>query len=421
MGRTPLDLARMTARQYRQDSVQLKQFEPNQKMEVGGDMIEERGLTRTVDFSDQSTISFNLQMSYPSTQKPPDRSMIDLLLSVGATTGSVTSPEENHIFPLLQIDTKRAATADLTYEANQTATPSSSLSKLERDCNSENYCKCYNHLDGQISKRLKDLSHTLTPQEALDLVGDMREREQFRRKYGSRILCLDGGGIRGLVSLCILQEIERRMKMSITEIFDWIVGTSTGGIIALGLCYGELNQPPLHYSTVCVFVHQPANGQFYCGTLTPYNIIGPKDSGPKSVRQLRDLYWAKKNNVFGSSSLLLKNSEEASKELESTLKEWLGEDVVMQRTSECDVAVSSSPTPKPRYKHPTGSSSGNCRGLQFCTCVRDDATIFVGGFIHIIPDPTSTPNVLMTVIEGCWGQRALICMSEIVLPHVTHH
>ena len=80
--------------------------------------------------------------------------------------------------------------------------------------------------------------------------------------------------------------------------------------------------------------------------------VGPKDAGPKSVRQLRDLYWTKKNDVFGSTPVLLKDSEVTSKELESTLKEWLGEDVVMTMScdeSDVDAPSSTDPKPKPRY------------------------------------------------------------------------
>ena len=60
------------------------------------------------------------------------------------------------------------------------------------------------------------------------------------RKLGSRILFLDGGGMRGLIEIEILIDIERRTGRRITELFDWIVGTSTGGIVALALVYGRL-------------------------------------------------------------------------------------------------------------------------------------------------------------------------------------
>ncbi|KAL2820557.1 hypothetical protein BDW59DRAFT_174473 [Aspergillus cavernicola] len=54
---------------------------------------------------------------------------------------------------------------------------------------------------------------------------------------GTRILSLDGGGIRGIVELTILQQIEKALGpgLYIQDFFDLIVGTSTGGIIALGL------------------------------------------------------------------------------------------------------------------------------------------------------------------------------------------
>ena len=55
---------------------------------------------------------------------------------------------------------------------------------------------------------------------------------------GESVLCLDGGGIRGLVQLEILRHIEDLTHRRIVNLFDWIVGTSTGGILALGLVYG---------------------------------------------------------------------------------------------------------------------------------------------------------------------------------------
>ncbi|CAI6249812.1 unnamed protein product [Periconia digitata] len=57
------------------------------------------------------------------------------------------------------------------------------------------------------------------------------------KSAGVRVLTLDGGGMRGIVELEILRSIERELndKLAIHYFFDLIVGTSTGGIIALGL------------------------------------------------------------------------------------------------------------------------------------------------------------------------------------------
>lgn len=51
----------------------------------------------------------------------------------------------------------------------------------------------------------------------------------------TRVLAIDGGGVRGLVPALILAEIERRSGRPIFQQFDLIVGTSTGSILALGL------------------------------------------------------------------------------------------------------------------------------------------------------------------------------------------
>jgi hypothetical protein len=52
-----------------------------------------------------------------------------------------------------------------------------------------------------------------------------------------RILCIDGGGIKGLVPALVLQELEQLCGgVAVRELFDLVVGTSTGGILALGTC-----------------------------------------------------------------------------------------------------------------------------------------------------------------------------------------
>ena len=55
-----------------------------------------------------------------------------------------------------------------------------------------------------------------------------------------RILAIDGGGIRGLFPASFLAGIEERYLdgQSVVDYFDLVVGTSTGGIVALGLGAG---------------------------------------------------------------------------------------------------------------------------------------------------------------------------------------
>lgn len=55
-----------------------------------------------------------------------------------------------------------------------------------------------------------------------------------------RILSIDGGGIKGILPAAVLAECERRFLKggSAANYFDMIAGTSTGGIIALGMAAG---------------------------------------------------------------------------------------------------------------------------------------------------------------------------------------
>lgn len=46
------------------------------------------------------------------------------------------------------------------------------------------------------------------------------------------ILCLDGGGIRGILTLQLLKKLEELAEIPCYELFDMVSGTSTGGIIA---------------------------------------------------------------------------------------------------------------------------------------------------------------------------------------------
>lgn len=50
-----------------------------------------------------------------------------------------------------------------------------------------------------------------------------------------RVLSIDGGGIRGVIPATVLTELERLSGQRIADLFDVIVGTSTGGILALAL------------------------------------------------------------------------------------------------------------------------------------------------------------------------------------------
>jgi hypothetical protein len=74
----------------------------------------------------------------------------------------------------------------------------------------------------------------------------MPRAETINKPGPKRLLAIDGGGIRGVLALAILRRIEDLLKAQscrdnfrLSEYFDYIAGTSTGGIIAAGLSVGK--------------------------------------------------------------------------------------------------------------------------------------------------------------------------------------
>ena len=82
------------------------------------------------------------------------------------------------------------------------------------------------------------------------MVGRAPERrlklaDRLQSKGPRKLLAIDGGGIRGVLSLLVLAKIERlliaesnRPDYRLADYFDYVSGTSTGGIIAAGVATG---------------------------------------------------------------------------------------------------------------------------------------------------------------------------------------
>lgn len=115
-----------------------------------------------------------------------------------------------------------------------------------------------------LTKNIRTYAYTLI--KPLNL-GDIMHR--VNRKI--RILSLDGGGIKGVLSLYILEELKRQLMnigatKPLSHYFDLLVGCSTGALVVLGL-------------------------------------VAPSamDQRPLTVEQLTDLYQGKATSIFDTS------------------------------------------------------------------------------------------------------------------------
>lgn len=101
-------------------------------------------------------------------------------------------------------------------------------------------------LKGKFNGTAPPTPYAIYAREALDQILATRamglaskKNEKRNPSKRSHALCLDGGGIRGLLLVVMLRDIERAVGKSIINCFDWVAGTSTGGILALALAVGK--------------------------------------------------------------------------------------------------------------------------------------------------------------------------------------
>jgi len=108
-----------------------------------------------------------------------------------------------------------------------------------------------------------------------------------------KVLSIDGGGIRGIIPAIILGEMQKRVGRNLWEVFDLIAGTSTGGIIALGIgTTGNKGQPYTPDELLKLYVD---NGPaiFKKNILTPEKeLILPKYSPDGLERVLAEFFEA---------------------------------------------------------------------------------------------------------------------------------
>ncbi|WP_414548088.1 patatin-like phospholipase family protein [Anabaena sp. CCY 0017] len=106
-----------------------------------------------------------------------------------------------------------------------------------------------------------------------------------------RILSLDGGGIRGVISATMLAAIEKEINQPLNQYFDLIAGTSTGSILAAGIAAGISIQEIIgiyQEKGSVIFPYQSRFSFKRIPVLLKYGLSAPKFSNEGLVKVLSE-------------------------------------------------------------------------------------------------------------------------------------
>lgn len=105
-----------------------------------------------------------------------------------------------------------------------------------------------------------------------------------------RILCIDGGGIRGIVPALVLEHLEQLAGRPIADLFDLVSGTSTGGILTCALTCPGTDGRPEYSAAECAELYRREGGRIFHRSLMHRIKTADGYAGPKyPINGLKDV------------------------------------------------------------------------------------------------------------------------------------
>lgn len=118
------------------------------------------------------------------------------------------------------------------------------------------------------------------------------------------ILSLSGGGIRGIIPAMVLEELERRTGRPVCTMFDYIAGTSTGGILACMLAVPNQHGQPRYSASRILECYLELGGAVFRRSLARrLRTLGGLTDARYSSRVLRQYLHEYLGNVRLSAAL----------------------------------------------------------------------------------------------------------------------
>ena len=126
--------------------------------------------------------------------------------------------------------------------------------------------------------------------------------EVVEAKKPFRILCLDGGGIRGVITARILQEVEKQIQghcqQPLADYFDMIAGTSTGSLLASSIALGYSSKELVELYAqrgLEIFPYQSLGSLARWKLVWKYGLSAPKFSNEGLVKVLSSMPGFQRN------------------------------------------------------------------------------------------------------------------------------
>jgi uncharacterized protein len=181
--------------------------------------------------------------------------------------------------------------------------------------------------------------------------------EKVLNRQGSRkLLALDGGGIRGLISIEVLAELESQIKAGLVstgkltandpfvlaDYFDYIAGTSTGAIIATALSTG------MSVDEIRQFYEASGEAMFEMGRPLKYlkKWLNSRYQDNILTKILRNIFWYSKYEDKALANILQKTFGVDTRFGEGSLKTLL---MLVMRNVTTDSPWPLSNNPKAKY------------------------------------------------------------------------
>ena len=202
--------------------------------------------------------------------------------------------------------------------------------------------------------------------------------ERIERPGAKKLLAIDGGGIRGVLALEILQKMEDLLKAQsgradfrLADYFDYIAGTSTGGIIAAGLSIG------MSVADILAF-YQEAGAQMFVKANLLERLRYKFEDEPLAVK-LREVFGA--NTQFGSDRL-------------RTLL------LLVMRNASTDSPWPLSNNPYAKYNDPTRPDDNHKLPLWQLVRASTAAPTYFPPEVIVLPNPDPTKQKQFVFVDG---------------------